>query len=243
MNCQDFELDIDDYVDGHLDAAPRARLDAHLRGCAPCRALVTDLRTLAAAIDALEPMRPSPDLWRQIATSIEREAPGSRVSGRFGLAATNWRMVMSAAAIVCIVIGGAWAAFRDAASATRPLGRAAQTAKASTPLQPVGAVIDAAESDYASAITSLERIADTDTDTLGAPTAAVVRRNLAVLDTAIRESQHALDANPSSDVARASLLDALRTKVTLLQDTVALINDVRNENGADSTPTNPGIDQ
>ena len=242
MNCQNFELDIDDYVDERLAPEPRARLEEHLRGCAACRALADDLRTLFDAIDTLEPQRPSPHVWTRIAAAVEAEPDSSRLLGRLGLRATSWHMAMSAAAIVCLLIGGVWLAFRDAASASRPLHHA-QTVNESTPLQPVGAVVDAAQSDYASAITSLERIANTDADALDAPTATVVRNNLAVLDTAIRESQRALDSNPSSDVARESLFDALRTKVTLLQDTVALINDVRNDKAVGDTRTNSGINQ
>jgi anti-sigma factor RsiW len=242
MNCQDFELDIDDYVDGRLAPEPRARLETHLRGCAACRALAVDLRTLFDAIDTLEPQRPSPHVWTRIAAAVETEADSSRLLGRLGLRATSWHMAMSAAAIVCLLIGGTWLAFRDAASASRPVHHA-QAVSESSPLQPVGAVVDAAQSDYASAITSLERIANTDADALDAPTATVVRNNLAVLDTAIRESQRALDTNPSSDVARESLFDALRTKVTLLQDTVALINDVRNDKAVGDTRTNSGTNQ
>jgi hypothetical protein len=50
----------------------------------------------------------------------------------------------------------------------------------------------------------------------------VLQRNLAAIDRAIDESRAALADEPSSAVAQDSLLDALDTKVALLQDTVAL---------------------
>jgi hypothetical protein len=236
MNCQEFELDIDDYVDQRLGRERRTAFEDHLRICAACRAAVTDLRTLVAAIDRLEPQHPSSQVWTRIAAAIEKEERSSGLLERLRLTATSRRLALSAAAVVCIVVAGAWMAFRDAAS-SYPIHRDdGAVARPSPVRQPVGTVVDAAASDYASAITSLERIANSNVDALGAPTAGVVRDNLAVLDTAIRESQQAFDTNPANDVARDSLLDALRTKVSLLQDTVALINDVRSAgDGSDDT--------
>jgi hypothetical protein len=80
---------------------------------------------------------------------------------------------------------------------------------------------------YVTTIATLEQITKTEGTALDEPTAAVVQENLAVLDQAIGESRQALRNDPSSDVAQESLFDALRTKVALLQDTVALINEMR----------------
>ena len=58
-------------------------------------------------------------------------------------------------------------------------------------------------------------------------TAAVLQKNIGVIDQAIRESHAALQAQPTSEVAQASLFEALQRKVSLLRDTVALINEMR----------------
>src|SRR5688500_12645391 len=55
MNCQDYEAQIGDYVDGTLDESQRPALDAHLASCASCRALVDDFTVIRAASLNLEP--------------------------------------------------------------------------------------------------------------------------------------------------------------------------------------------
>jgi hypothetical protein len=64
--------------------------------------------------------------------------------------------------------------------------------------------------------------------------AAVLQKNLTVIDQAITESRDALRAQPSNASAQSGLFDALRTKVALLQQTVELINDMRKGNQAEA---------
>ena len=60
----------------------------------------------------------------------------------------------------------------------------------------------------------------------------MLQKNLQVIDSAISESRAALRAEPQSPAARDSLFDALRRKVGLLQDTIALMNEMRKGNAA-----------
>jgi hypothetical protein len=228
MNCVEYDLDLGDYVDGRLGADAAARFEQHLQSCAGCRALVVDLRALTNATRALEPHVPAPQVWSRIAAAIEAEDRRPRFFQWLNIAATGWKPVLSAAAIVLIVTGGAWLSFRDVASTThRPQPIARATTGAPSPVEPVGTTLDAAEVPYVTTIATLEQITKTEGTALDEPTAAVVQENLAVLDQAIGESRQALRNDPSSDVAQESLFDALRTKVALLQDTVALINEMR----------------
>jgi len=64
--------------------------------------------------------------------------------------------------------------------------------------------------------------------------AAVLQKNLTVIDQAISESRAALKTQPSSTNAQDGLFDALRTKVALLQQTVELINEMRKGNQAEA---------
>jgi hypothetical protein len=91
-----------------------------------------------------------------------------------------------------------------------------------------------AEQDLANTIEGLERIAADQPSELDMETADVLKTNLTVLDDAIGASRAALQKEPESDVAQQSLFDALRNKVALLQDTIALINEMRkgNQEGA-----------
>jgi tetratricopeptide (TPR) repeat protein len=84
-----------------------------------------------------------------------------------------------------------------------------------------------AEEHYQKAIVALEQIAHAEDKTLDPQVAATLRKNLGVIDQAISESRAALKSQPDSEPAQASLFEAFRDKLTLLQDTVALINEMR----------------
>ena len=53
-----------------------------------------------------------------------------------------------------------------------------------------------------------------------------------MVDQAISESRAALRVEPASEPAQQSLIDGFKTKMGLLQDTVALINEMRKGNEA-----------
>ena len=84
-----------------------------------------------------------------------------------------------------------------------------------------------AEQHYERAITGLEQAATADQTALEPQLAATLQKNLGVINQAIAESRSALRAQPLSQPARESLFDAFTNKVTLLQDTISLINEMR----------------
>ena len=89
-----------------------------------------------------------------------------------------------------------------------------------------------AEAHYEKAIKGLEQIASTDQGTLDPKTAATLQKNLAVIDQAISESRAAMRSQPTNQPAQQSLVENFKTKIALLQDTVALINEMRKGNEA-----------
>ena len=101
-------------------------------------------------------------------------------------------------------------------------------------VESITAEFEAAEQHYQKAIGDLETIARKDTGELDPQVAAVLQKNLTVIDQAISESRAALQSQPSSTNAQEGLFDALRTKVALLQQTVELINDMRKGNQAEA---------
>ena len=115
-------------------------------------------------------------------------------------------------------------------------------APADTTVQDVESEFRLAEQHYQNAITKLEQAARLDQATAGEPatgdsaidpaTAAMLQKNLHVIDAAIAESRAALRTEPQSVAARDSLFDALKRKVALLQDTIALMNEMRKGNAA-----------
>ena len=96
---------------------------------------------------------------------------------------------------------------------------------------------------YQNAITGLERIASAEKGSLDPQTASTLEKNLAVVDQAISESRAALKAQPDSEPAQQSLLENFKAKIALLQDTVALINEMRKGNEAGAARLVTGLKQ
>jgi hypothetical protein len=78
----------------------------------------------------------------------------------------------------------------------------------------------------------MEQIAIANQRALDPKTAATLEKNRGVIDQAIAETRAAVKADPGSVVARTALFEALKQKVALLQDTIALINEMRKGNNA-----------
>jgi hypothetical protein len=98
---------------------------------------------------------------------------------------------------------------------------------AASAVQSVEAEIELADQHYQKAIAGLEAVAREGQGALDPQLAAVLQRNIGVTDRAIAESRAAVRTQPTSEVAQASLFEALQRKVSLLRDTIALINEMR----------------
>ena len=246
MTCPDIALDLGDYVDGTLDGAAVSRVNAHLRQCASCRLVVEDLRDLSAATRSLESMTPPTHLWPRIAAAVEADGCRSAIRRLFPLNVVAWQPMFAAAVLVVLFGGGVWVSWHSVASGTRAgIAPARNPADVAVAFEPVDEQMQAAEQHYTRVIASLEQIAQTDRTTLDTPVAAVVDENLAVLDEAIGESRAALKQEPSSELAQESLFEALRSKIALLQETIALINEMRkgNQDGAARIVSGMGMNQ
>jgi hypothetical protein len=108
----------------------------------------------------------------------------------------------------------------------------AGNATAGDPVEGVVAEFRLAEQHLQNAITKLEEAAKSDDAVIDAQTAAELQKNLQVIDQAIAESRAALNQEPQSTRARDSLFELLRRKVLLLQDTSALMNEMRKGDSA-----------
>ena len=89
-----------------------------------------------------------------------------------------------------------------------------------------------AEEHYQKAISGLERIASDENAAFDASTSATLQKNLAVINQAIDESRAAVRSEPASQQAQHSLIENFKTKLALLQDTVALIKAARIASGS-----------
>ena len=220
MNCQIYDDLLDDYVDG-ARASDRpgdsklAAFEEHLAGCERCQALVADFTSIRRTASVLEDYVPPPRLWARIASSIEEEQGQPWWQRSLGNAFSAWVPVAVAASLALLIAGAAWIAWRDA-----PVEAPQQATDA-----PADSTAVPAEQHYDEAIADLQQLAESQNAGLDPQTRAVLKQNLAVIDRAISESRAALAEEPASALAQESLLDALDTKVVLLQDTVALAGD------------------
>jgi hypothetical protein len=75
LSCQEFQERLADLIgSGDADSHP------HLQTCANCRALLSDLETIAEAARQLMPIaQPNEDLWDRIELAIKREEDSAKV--------------------------------------------------------------------------------------------------------------------------------------------------------------------
>lgn len=207
--CQKVRADFDAEA-SRASAKPAVRASAKRAVGASARPAVgASARRVSAGMPA------SSAKWRP--GSVLRFIP-RRTSVLAGLAA--------AAVLVLAVSAGIFFATRPAvpASAVEP------TSAHQTPEQTVQSVeseLDLADQHYEKAIAGLEQVAKDGQALLDPQVAEVLQKNIGVIDQAIRESRTALRSQPTSELAQASLFDALQRKVGLLRDTISLINEMR----------------
>ena len=231
VNCQD--LPLADIVDGELDPAVQRGVERHLEACPSCRALVADLRTVRAAAFTLERLDPSPAVLDRIQARLREERAGAGRVVPWPNTREAWSVWLAAAAALVLTTAlGIVPLIRQGSDGSQSSGT--PDAGAASLIDSVEADLQAAESHYQKAIVGLEQIARSDSGELDPQVAAVLQKNLQVVDLAIDESRAALKAEPSSAPAQEGLFEAMRTKVALLQQTVELINEMRKGNQAEA---------
>ena len=236
MNCEDLNEALVDLVDGRLDGAEQRNVERHLEGCGNCRALVEDLRSIRAAAFMLDRREPKAETWSKVRAAIASEpAPRGRLleMGRSG--GVNWPVWLgAAAALILATVIGLLPLMNRAEPAHDDSAQQAADPAAEVTVESVTAEFEAAERHYQKAIDDLQTIANKDTGELDPQVAAVLQKNLTVIDQAITESRAALRSQPSSANAQSGLFEALRSKVALLQQTVELITEMRKGNQAEA---------
>jgi anti-sigma factor RsiW len=245
MTCNDYRDAIAEFVDGALDAAGQRALERHVESCAACRALVADLKSIQAAAFTLDRREPPPAAWDAIRARIAAE-PRPDDRGRL-LAWPQTRkargMWLAAAAALILATGVSIYPLLTKRHQVPPPTAAATTTGTASSVESIQAEFQAAEEHYNKAIAGLEQIARSQSGELDPQTAAVLQKNLQVIDQAISESRAALTSQPASTDAQDSLFDAMRTKVAVLQQTVELINEMRKGNPAEAGRLIQGLNQ
>jgi len=248
---------IQELIDGTIGAIRRAELERHLAECAECRSFLADMEAIREAADALEPLQPPDGVWLQVAGRLRHEGRVQALPAPQPSRAPRYAVLAIAASLVLAVgigIGLLVTQYRSPngpaqTMATGPAAAAPNTAPEAVDVQSVEAEFRLAEQHYQNAIAKLEQAARLDQaasggdNSLDPQTAAMLQKNLQVIDQAIAESRAALRSEPLSASARDSLFDALKRKVALLQDTIALMNEMRKGNSAGAAQIVDGLNK
>lgn len=227
-SCEEVQRELSQFLDGSLPASERAAVRAHLSGCATCRGVHADLLRLRGVARTLGPVEPPDHVWLEIAGRIRLQrapvaVPTPGLARPVGTPPPRPRAALGqwiglAAALLLVTLGAYWVQNRTPApdDVVAPVVVDSATAELNLALE-----------DYGRAIRELETLAASGDSTIDPALAETIQGSLSAIDQAIAESRTALVTNPESEPARASLFDALSRKITTLQTTVSLINEMR----------------
>lgn len=250
MTCGAVRERIDAWLLGHLPPAEVEAIDAHVEVCPTCRALTADLRMLQHDVRLIGAEGPPPHVWARIADRLQ-ERPVERgigaaiaVTPSHAAAPISWRGLAVAASLALVVGVSLFllrqSLFRDGREVPTTV---AAPMRAPSLVETIEFELDQAAEHYERAIAGLEQVASAGDSPLDPALTATLRENLGIIDAAIAESRDALRAEPTSELAQQSLFDAFRRKVALLQDTIALMNEMRKGNQAGATAIASGLNK
>ena len=191
MNCERCRDQLDGYRDEMLAPPVRADVGAHLDHCAECSRDLRASEALKIAVNRLPRTElPPDDLWPAIRVQLTAKVP--RPAPRWALLAAAISLVVASSTITKLVV---------------ERGEASKL---------VGPVV-AAEQTYLQLASTLVRELDRLRPKMAPETRAIVERNLAVIDAALRESREALAKDPHNHALEELLLSAYRQKIDWLK--------------------------
>ncbi len=200
---------LSDYLDGHMSAADRETLEAHLQTCAECRQVLAELNEVATTAGRLEPRAPTADLWPGIAGRIRAETDVIPLRSR---RTTWWTPQAVAAGIGLLLIGasgGVW--LGGLTPTTTPV------AVTPVPAAPTAQTVATGARTTDAAIAELEAIVQREGGRLDSTTVRIVSENLAIINRALADAQRALAADSTNPYVRRHLASATRRKLELLR--------------------------
>ena len=71
---------LSDYLDGELDTAAHAAVEAHLASCSDCAQILNELRSVVLTAQSMPLREPASDLWSGISAAIPSNAPSQRIA-------------------------------------------------------------------------------------------------------------------------------------------------------------------
>ena len=230
--CERYLNAIHELVDGTLGPIRRAELELHLESCDGCRALAADLQEIARSARSLDVLEPPEHVWKSIAGRLRTERGMTEPSG--ALRRHRSMAMLAIAAALVLAVGASLFMLRKpvtppqtTTTAQAPGEPGSGNAASEDPVQGVVKKLAVTETAFQDLVNASEA-----TNTVDPKTAAALKKNLLVMNEAINETRKALDADPQSAPARASLYEVLKQKIQFLQDTIALMNELRQGDAA-----------
>ena len=225
--CAAIQAQLSDFLDRRLAPDAQDAIRAHLRTCAGCRGVVADLERVIATARELGPIEPPDHVWLEVAGQIHLAghtavAPEKHVRPRGPV----WQWAGLAAALVAVTLV-VWIGTNGSPLSSPAPAASVSTAPATGSIDALAAELDQAQQHSERAIAELMTAAADPSSPVDPAVAMAVQQNMGTIDRAIAESRAALSVNPGSEPARESLFDALRRKISVLQATVSLINQMR----------------
>jgi hypothetical protein len=232
--CDRYLNAIDELVDGTLGPIRRAELELHLETCDACRALAADLREIARAARSLDQLQPPAHTWQQIADRLQADGHIAAPAVSIRQVSVSW---LALAAALIIVVGASLFLVmprRGAQPAAAPVAQADPQAP-----QEKAAVGNVRPDDpvqtYVAELTLMETHLDNANQAIKAVNPALgaeLEKNGAVIKEAIADSRKVLATDPQNASALASLYALMKQKMQFLQDTLALMNAMRQGDAA-----------
>jgi hypothetical protein len=236
---------LSEYLDDELPPEERAAVEAHLRHCVACGAVLADLKRIVVRARALEDRPPARDLWPAIAARIGAtpatgdrgdvvalDAPRRRRRWSFSLP----ELAAAGIALMALSGGAAWLLHPVTSTVAVASGPAAEprvTPGLTPALAPSGSFRiglspsrRAAGLSYDAAVADLEGVLTAGRGRLDSTTVRVIERNLATIDSAIAQAQRAVAADSANAYLNSHLAETMRRKLELLRQAAALVTSV-----------------
>ena len=216
---------LSEYLDDELPPAERAELEAHLRHCVACGAVLADLRRIVLRAQGLEDRAPDRELWPGIAARIGAATEPGVVDIRTARTLRRWSFSLPqlAAAGIALMVASGGAVWMLRPGAAAPV-IAPAPATGSGLLLPASTRTPARG--YDGAVADLERVLADGRGRLDTTTVRVIERNLATIDSAIVQAQRAVAADSANVYLNSHLAETMRRKLELLRQAAALVSSV-----------------
>jgi hypothetical protein len=232
--CERYLNAIQELVDGTLGPIRRAELELHLESCDACRALADDLQAIATAARSLEPLTPPGRAWQQIAGRLRAEG---RATGTGPGVRRHSVAILALAAALVLVVGSSLYLLKRQTPAVPTTSAPVASAPGPGPQETspgnaaAGASVQGVDIATELALTEkhFQNLVE-QASTRDPATGAVLQKNLLVMNEAIAQSRKALEADPHN--RSTQLYEMLKRKIRFLQDTIALMNSMRQGDAA-----------